>query len=896
MNKYTIFAVALLLGQIFFPTGSFSQSSSLINGKVVNGATLQPLIGATVLLNGRYVSTNRDGEFSISVSPGEYELEVSFIGYERKSEKFRIDDMTKTYELLIKMRETNVTLGKGMTVIGSRSPILRSVLETSVPVDIITNESIEKTGNIEPAKALAELVPSFNAQRQTFADGTDHIMPATLRGLGPDQVLVLVNGKRRHSTSHVIVTPVVGKGSVGSDLNSIPVASIERIEVLRDGASAQYGSDAIAGVVNIILKEKTGNADIIAYAGQTIQEDGKQVSTSANLGFDIGESGFLNITAEYRDRGATNRAEHYEGLIYRTPDQDGLTFEENFEIDRQIMRDRGLKIGDFDLRIGNSDQENISGFFNSGIELNGFTDLYAFGGINHRKSLSAGFYRFPNNPANNDSIYPNGFLPFLQGTINDASIAVGMKTFRSGWNVDISNTYGRNSYDYNVLNSLNRSWGENSPTDFYSGSTIFAQNTTNLNLNRDLSSLVGLPSFNLALGGEMRYENYQILQGEEASYSSVDPNYEPGAQVFPGFTPLDAVDRSRTSVAAYLGLETDITERLFTSAAMRYEFYDEFGSSYTGKASARYIFDELFTLRAAASTGFRAPSLHQRYYSSTRTVFVQFEQLVPFDVLTVNNDSRVAKALGVKPLKEETSLNLSAGFTSKITDNTILTVDAYQIDIDDRIVLSGLFTKFDPVIAELLQDIPGSDGVQFFTNAINTRTQGIDVILTHEMLFGSHKLGITLAGNYSETNLQGDVATTDKLPGEDYQLTLFNREEQSRLESGLPNSKINITLDYTYSDFHITVRNVRYGEVTHLIANAPEYDQTFSGKWLTDINLEYRISSGLSLFVGGNNILDVYPDKNIKAMQDNGRFPYNTAVTQFGFNGSYYYGGINLSI
>ncbi len=885
---------------LFAISNSFSQNSG-INGTIKSEQTKNPLSGASVMLedeNQVYgVISDSEGSFELSAPAGYYALHISYIGYEKYNEEIWIDE-NEFKTLNIELSEKGIMLGEGLTVLSSKGKIERSVTQTPVPVDVIYPGEINSTGNVEIGQILTDIIPSFNSQRQTFSDGTDHIDPATLRGLGPDQVLVLINGKRRHTSALVTVTPVIGRGSVGTDLNAIPVSAIERIEILRDGASAQYGSDAIAGVINIVLKKGSSNIDISSYAGQTTQDDGQHIKVSGNMGYKLGDNGFINLTGEFRDRRYTNRAEPYTGFIYRNPEQDGLTPEENFELDRQIMRDRGLSINDFDLRIGNSDQTNLAGFFNSEYQINDMTTFYAFGGLNHRVSRSAGFYRFPNDSRNNDTVYPNGFLPFLNGTINDYSVSAGFKTIKSGWNIDFSNVFGGNSYAYDVDNSLNTSYGTTSPTEFYAGTMIFNQNTTNIDFNKNFGDIFGMNSFLVAFGGEMRYENYIIEQGEEASYAAKYPGLEPGSQVMPGFRPQNATNRTRNSTAAYLSLESDVTDKLFIGLAGRYENYSDFGDNLSGKANARYKFHDLFTVRGAFSTGFRAPSMHQRYFSNTSTIFFMLEELTPFEVATVTNDSRIAEQLGIESLKAETSQNISAGITSRITNNTILTVDAYQIDIYDRIVLSSYFTIFDPVIADLLSDIPGANAFQFFSNAINTRTRGIDIILTHNEYFGDFMLGGSIAANFSETELAGEIKTAENLEGEQYQTTLFSREEQARLESGQPHTKINIVVEFAYKDLSLLIRNVRYGEVTARNAN-PELsnlDQTFSAKWLTDLELNYQITDKISINAGMNNLLDVYPDENIDEMKDFGRFPYNTAVSQFGFMGSYFYGGLNITL
>ncbi|MFP4369898.1 MAG: TonB-dependent receptor [Candidatus Kapaibacterium sp.] len=891
--KLIIIAMSLIMcGQLLY--------ANAIKGRIADAESNRGLAGAVIRVDGSDAGTvaRNDGSFELDVPPGDLTLIISYIGY--KKEKFSINTAGDEEKLFL-LKPEPVRLREGVTVLGSGTKISRSNIESSVPVDIISSKELEASGKVNAADALTELVPSFNSRSQTFADGTDHIDPASLRGLGPDQALVLINGKRRHTTALVNVTPIIGRGSVGTDLNAIPVTAIQRIEILRDGASAQYGSDAIAGVINIILKEQTDEVYFNTYAGQTTQADGETISLGSNFGTAIGEGGFINLTAELRDRGHTNRARAYTGMFYRTADQDGLSEDENRRIDDSIMSARAKTPSDFNLRIGQSEQLNGGIFLNTEIPVNDSTDFYAFGGINYRDSRSAGFYRFPNDRRNNQEIYPDGFLPFINGRIMDRSLAAGVRNTRNGWNFDLSNVYGGNSYKYDVDNSLNRSWGSSSPTSFYSGTLLFDQNTSNLDISKAFADAAGLTMISFGAGAEFRYESFTIEEGELASYSYKDSTYEPGAQVFPGFRPENAGTHSRTSGALYAGVEADITNSFLISIAGRYESYSDFGNSLNGKLSARYMFGDFLNLRGAASTGFRAPSLHQQYFSSTTTVFYAAgEDLIPLEVLTAPNDSRIAQAFGIGELEEETSVNISFGLASKLTESTMLTVDAYKIDINDRIVLSGYFSAFDPSIAGMLEGLPGVDAVQFFSNAINTETLGIEAVITQRLNIWDDELDITASINYAQTEVVGDIQVPENFPDdEDLKSTLFSREEIARLERGLPLTKANLTLNYTTGNLGIMLRNVYYGEVgsrTADIENAALLDQDYSGKVLTDAEISYRISDGLKVAAGGNNIFDVYPDENVPAKQDGGRFPYNTAVTQFGFNGAFYYGRLEISL
>lgn len=787
---------------------------------------------------------------------------------------------------------------EGLTVTGSKSKIERSNIETPAPVDIIESSELVNSGFINAGEILNQLVPSFVSMPQTFSDGADHINPATLRGLGPDQVLVLINGKRRHNSSLAIVTPVVGRGSVGTDLNAIPVSAIQKIEVLRDGAAAQYGSDAIAGVINIVLKEQTDGLSSNVFSGTTTEGDGETFQVGTNFGFEVGESGFVNITGEARRREAINRANEYEGLIFLQNDDNVITPDE-IQQDNQLIADRGLTRDDFNLIIGPAAQTNAGVVLNSVIPVNESGEFYAFGGLNYRDSRSAGFYRFPNDSRNNTEIYPNGFLPFLVGTITDRSFAFGLRGEKNGWNYDLSNTYGGNSYQFNVENSLNRSLGNSSPTEFYAGTLEFSQNTTNFDINRNFGEQLGLNSFVVALGAEFRVDNFKQIAGEESSYALVEEGFDPGSQVFPGFRPSNEVDATRTNAGFYAEITSDITDDFMVSSAGRFESYSDFGNNFSWKLSSIYKIADFLNVRATYQTGFRAPSLQQQYYSSTSTFFIPDGAggLFPVDVLTANQNSRIVQAFGVGELQEELSQNISFGITGSLGTSFFYTADFYRITIDDRIVLTNRFDRFST--PEPFEGLAGVDAVQFFTNAINTETIGFDLVLGYNKVFEeNHNIALTFAFNYNETEVGDDIKTSSFLEQDpNLESTVFNREERARIESGMPNMMGNFTIDWNIDRYHFMLRSRYFGEVTHLIGSPEDnLDQTFEPKFLNDFSAGIDIIDGIQLIVGANNIFDVYPDENIENKQDLGRFPYNTAVTQFGFMGRYIYSSLNIKI
>lgn len=779
--------------------------------------------------------------------------------------------------------QEEVTDLEDVVVLGSRATP-RTQTETAAPVDVIHRDEIERTGVVETSKLLQFLAPSFNFSTSTISDGSDIVRPSSLRGLGPDQTLVLVNGKRRHNSALVHVNGSVGRGTAGTDLNAIPVSSIERIEILRDGAAAQYGSDAIAGVINIVLKQQTDDVEMNWMAGQTYEGDGEQFMTSVNGGLEIGDGGYANLTAEFRDRAATNRAGPDPRQQYESPTDP-----------REASFDRN------NHRFGDADSQNKYLSLNSALPVGSSSELYAFGGIARRVGESGGFYRRSLDVRNLPAVYPDGFLPLINTKVNDDSISLGFRSGFGQWDTDTSLTYGRNSFNYFVSNSLNVSLGPTSPTSADAGTLIFDQTTLNLDLKRSLD--LWQPVY-LALGAEYRRDGYQIEAGDFASYANGpddDPNTAfpdrngdpaaPGIQVFPGFRPSNEVDKSRDNTALYIDAESDVSENLLLGAAVRGEHYSDFGNTLNGKLSGRYAFKPGFALRGSVSTGFRAPSLQQQYFNNTSTQFVTVNNVpnTPVDVGTFANDSAVAKALGVPKLKEETSRNLSFGLVAQPTRAWILTADVYHIEIKDRVVLSGRFDTSNPVVAALLADFPGVTAAQFFTNAIDTVTDGVDLITSYQFRFeDASSLKLSLAANWTKTELDGDVRTPDTLTGQGE--TLFSRQEIIWLEDGQPASQINLASTYMRGGFTGLIRFTRFGEVKSTeSASDPSKDQTFSAKWLTDADLSYNFGNGLTWAVGANNLFDVTPDKNIEANSFNGIFPYNRRTSPFGFNGGFYY-------
>ncbi len=884
----------------------------------------EPVIGATVLVKGSTIgtATDFDGNYELTVPQAATTIVFSFVGF--ATVEIQIGDADRIDAIL----EAGTLLDE-IVFVGSRSAG-RTKLTTAVPVDIVDVKAIASASAQSNVNQLLNFVaPSFSSNTQTISDGTDHIDPASLRGLGPDQVLVLVNGKRRHNTSLVNTNGTFGRGNVGTDLNAIPVAAIERIEILRDGASAQYGSDAIAGVINIILKDDLGltlNAESGAYFSSEIPEaddspDGQFAQLSANYGIALGErGGFINFTGVADNREPTNRMKEFTGAIfsgYNNPEAGGAA---NADITEAELARRGLERSDFNMRVGQSAIRNGGFVFNMEAPLATATKVYAFGGLNYRRGNAAGFYRLPNQNRTVTEIYPNGFLPEINSNIADQSVGAGIRSVYNSWEVDFSNVYGRNSFDYLITNTLNASLGAASPTEFNAGGFSFEQNTANVDVRRFFEN--ALSGINVAFGGEYRFENYQIVAGEEASYRDygaatryitnggdtlvirdgvgpVSTVRDPlgrarpgGAQVFPGFRPDNEVNAYRSSVGIYGDVEADLTDRLLVGLAGRFENYSDFGSTFNGKLTLRLKATDDITLRGAASSGFRAPSLHQLNFNATSTLFVDG---VPFEVGTFDNNSRAAQLLGIQQLKQEESVNFSGGITARVpAANLSITVDGYLVDINDRVVLTGQFqgSATRPELTRLLAQA-NANRATFFTNAIDTRTRGIDVVVAHVARPSSATtINSSLAATFARTSLE-NVNTSGVLAG--LETTYFDETSRIFLESAVPRVKVNGTVDAAIKQFNVFLRAVYFGPVDEA-TNNPDNAQTFDGKVVTDLSFGWRPNARLGLTVGANNLLDVYPDLNILANQGSGQFLYSRRSQQFGANGRYLFARLRFNL
>ena len=895
-----LFGFALVAG----PSVAFAQQTGTVSGTVTDEATGVGVAGAQVVLRDTPYGAVADdnGQFTIEGVPaGTYTVEASFIGYLTIESEVTVGPSAAAQATIALPADPE--FGETIVIVGARTQ--RSVTNTPVAVDLIDSEAIEQSGQAETNQILATVAPSYNATHQTISDGSDHINPASLRGLGPGQVLVLVNGRRRHNTALMHVNGTFGRGTVGVDLNSIPAHAIKRIEVLRDGASAQYGSDAIAGVINIVLKDYKDLLDARVHTGITAFGDGFETKLAANYGVGIGKDGYVNITGEFLQRNNTDRSGDWAGTFYP-----GVT---GFDETTQMLQDNGLTREDVSMEIGQSQATAGMLVVNAAMPV-GAGEVYANASGSYRVGQAAGFYRRPEQRDRScDPLYANGFLPEIHVDSIDWALAGGYRQDIAGFDVDVSVSHGGNSFGYNIQNSVNASYcDDNDPsaanlaTEADAGGPLFSQTSANADVVRPLY-VAGINKLAIAAGAEVRIENYPLTAGEEYSYACGPEagGKACGIQVFPGFRPDNEVNESRTSLGAYLGLESELSDSLTLDVAGRFEDFDDFGSTLNGKVAARWNLKENMGLRGAVSTGYRAPALHQIWYSTISTQFVDVvdpdtgeTMLEPRQVLTANNRSDVAAAFGIPELDEETSLNISAGVVAKPHELFTLTLDLYRIAIDDRIVLTSRFTDADPIVADILASTAGdASQAQFFTNAVDTITRGVDIVANLDIpgTVKGGSLSFTGTANFTRTDVQRvniPQGVADTFSGGDLEAVrtiIFNREEENRLEDVLPRTKAGLTARYSRGPVSALARATYYGGVLYRPTN-PELDEEFDPKVIFDVDLGYQLMGGFKVSLGAKNLLNTMPDEHDLAVNRfNDQFQYSRRVSQYGINGGFYY-------
>lgn len=861
----------LMLASLFLVSTSFLIAQN-VSGMVTDDQG-NPLIGASIVVKGTSSGavTDLDGKYSVTVDNFPATLVFTYTGFQ-----------TVEMEVASAGRENNITMETGVgldeiVVTGNRAKP-RTILDSPVPVDNINASQLLSTGQNNIEQMMNYKVPSFNSQNQAISDATAHYDPADLRGLGPSRTLVLINGKRKNQSAQVYLNRTPGKGEVGVDLKAIPVGAIERIEVLRDGASAQYGSDAIAGVINIILKDNVEFSSFNTRAGVTSEGDGFNFTADWNSSVNIGK-GSLNYTLGYYNQKLTNRAGDivdtdpvYQDWIDNNP-QGGMI-------------------------VGQPDMEKFDAFTNFEYPLANNAKFYTFNGVTTRTGRSFAFYRAPYwrpDVAAAEFWTPEnlfmGYHPTFETDITDNMNVAGFEFDFFGFNADLSGTYGRNDVRYTVNRSVNRDYLADhgwSPRTFKPGGYTFSNKILNFDLNRTLGAG---DNVTLGLGFEYKDENFQSHEGDRHSY------YKGGSDSFAGIKPEEVVDVSRDNKAAYVTLDYDISDAFLVGAAARYEDFSDFGSNFTWKLNSRYKIGSNGAIRASYSTGFRAPTLHQRHLINSQYIIVAGS---PDPVLqgTLANDNPAVKALGVPSLEAETSQNLTAGLTYRFNDYFSASADFYQINVDDRVLFSSQITALNEgdAIDNILKE-NGVVGVQFFINAGETKTTGVDLVLNlNKVALGDGYFGGVLAANFNEATIENiNVPSTLETGGYD----IFDAREQSLITDSRPKSKVIIGLNYEIGDFRFGLDNTRFGEVTVTAADLnPANNQVHSAKVITDFNVRWSMDERIDVTLNINNIFDVYPDELELSTGESpgGRFKYSSIVQQQNFLGTTFAVGVMMRL
>jgi len=782
----------------------------------------------------------------------------------------------------------------------------RSATDTSAPIDVISGESLQNIGVSEINQALSVALPSLNFPRPGLTDGTDTIRPATLRGLGPDQTLVLVNSKRRHSSALVNVNGTVGRGAAAVDLNTIPTAIVKNIEVLRDGASAQYGSDALSGVINLRLRQDRDGGEVTASYGERITEydyipsptptgatwtapgtsrslhDGNTATVSLWKGLAFGETGYVTVAAEFKDQKNTERA--------------GWDYRQLYPLVNGAFDPREKTANRFNAWYGEPDLNQSTVFLNAGETIGDGVKLYAWSSYQRRDALSAGFFRRPLQDQNILSVYPDGFLPKIAPQVDDYSATGGVSWSAGLWDMDASLGFGKNKMQFTIKDTINRSIGPSSKKQFFAGGFSYDQLVFNLSAVRSFTMPELAAPLSFATGFEARREGYSLFAGEPDSYrfggeklASGAPT-APGAQVFPGFTPANASDNSRSAIGAFIDLETNFSKQWQASAAIRAERYSDFGSNVTGKVATRYDFSKEFGLRGSMQNGFRAPSPQQQFFTSTATNFING---VPFEITTFKPTDPAAVALGAKPLDAEKSFNQSLGAVFSLGKLGI-TVDAYRIQLSNRIVLSENLTAANVRSYLTAQGFIGVGGGRFFINGVDTSTKGVDIVSNWPLLTESAgRFDFTLAGNFTKTEVT-KVPQTVQLAALTPAPVLFDRINVLSLERGQPRNKINASVDWKLGEYASTVRATRYGEVLDPGTTAA-LDQVLSPKTLVDIEFRYQLSKKLKFAVGADNVFDTYADPRLPVLNTTGATAFSN-FSPFGRSGRFVYLRVSYSL
>ncbi|MCI0706272.1 MAG: TonB-dependent receptor [Ignavibacteriae bacterium] len=862
--------IFLVLWMLIAPMSVLSQ---VLSGRVTSGTDGTPLAGATVLVRGTTMGTSTDanGMYTLSLSPGSYDVTFSFVGYTPRTVSVSLT-ANEQRTLNIVLQSTSVTTDV-VVVVGTRATS-RTVTDSPVPIDVLSAQELSYTGQSTFDKMLQYRVPSFSVSQTPVNDATALLDPWEIRNMGVSRTLILVNGKRKNLSALVYTQTSPSRGESAVDISAIPVDAIKRVEILRDGASAQYGSDAIAGVVNIVLKDNTDGGTITINSGVTGEGDGERIGFSLNNGSAIFDNkGFLNYTV---DLSRVNEARR-SGLVNADAEADpGLGFGANITDVRNFLA--------YDKYAGNRNSAPATSagkfLFNTGVNVSDNTEFYANGAYVYKKVNSFANYRTPywrtytafpylaDFFGTGDSASYRGYLPTFEGDLVDYNATFGFHSRQNQWNIDVSFTLGLNSQDYTVHNSHNRSdirdsssiilntpneskepdetylYRENSPISFKPGGTEFSHQVWNLDISRAVSD-----KLNVAIGSEFRSETFVVVPGDQASWDGI------GADSFAGIRPENSGTFNRYNFGGYLDVSYDVTPSFLLNGTIRNEYYSDFGNAFVYKLSSRVkAWEDRLTLRGSYSTGFKAPTLHQIYTQRVQYSFVPGGAIQSIGL--VNNVSPQARQLGVKPLQPEESTNLTVGIGAKLSNDFNITFDYYDIAITDRIVISNR--------------VPfGAGEVEFFTNSIDTKTSGVDLVVDYRNLaLGSGMLGLSLAGNVNLVN-ERDGAIP-QVGG----TNVIDATQEALFFTSRPKEKAVLGITYEMEGLGLSLNNTYFGSTEFQQTGIdPNLKTVFDPKVVTDIGLTYNLLENVTLNANVNNVLDVLPEWKFEALN-----PAGTAI------------------
>ncbi|HEY9006212.1 TonB-dependent receptor [Ohtaekwangia sp.] len=834
---------------------------------VVKDATGEKLPGVNIVVKNTSIGvfSDKTGSFSIEVPPQATHLVFSFIGFLTQEVPIPASD-----DLQVVMEEDAKQLDEIVITVGSRTS-QRTITDTPLPIDNLSIKELNSTGQISFDKALQYRVPSFNTVNTPVNDATSLLDPYEIRNMGPSRTLILINGKRKNLSSLVYTQTSPGRGETGADLSAIPTSAIKRVEILRDGASAQYGSDAIAGVMNVILKDRYEATELSVTSGVTTRGDGANYGLNFNSGANFGDKGFINYNISFLHQNRTNRSGKIDLAGEASP---VVGFGDGTEATTQNIANFLARYPDAKNINGQPDNTAAKFLINTGIPITDNIELYANAAYVYRKSLSFANYRTPYwkqdfgllHAAGTEYI---GYHPTFEGDLNDYNGTLGVKgKTESGWSHDVSLTVGGNKMLFTVNNTVNQSLGANSPISFKPGGFGFNHIVGNADFSKEITE-----RFYVALGSEFRSENYQLIAGDTASYSGE------GANSFPGFSSRNAIKANRSNIGFYADATWDITDKFLISGTARTERYSDFGNAFVWKASSRYkLFDDKLTIRGSYSTGFRAPTLHQINLQLNQASFEGGDIVIKG---LANNLSREAAILGVPKLKAETSKNYTVGIGINPVSNFSMSVDYYDIDIRNRIVYSATISKGTNDALDALLASANSTGISFFVNGVHTRTKGIDIVASYRNLAitSGLKANINLAGNNTLQNkLIGDVNTPQPIAAAGGKI--FTKTEEALMLTSRPKYKYILGLDLVTNKFSVNINNTLFGPTR--FSNADLFDKDalrvqFTPNVLTDIGVTYAFTDKISLSITAQNIFDVYPKWKLVALNSNGQATLNDA-------------------